>query len=158
MNQTHMNEKQLNENLGISKSLNIHTASLDSFFFFHSQKDFIYLFLFYFIFKLYRFIFNHSYFYCQQFIKDICICIFSFCHSNLNSSYIYIYIYTYHIHKYMLIQYTVFFPLNLQSFSYVLFFLQGWFFQLVTMGVILFPSLKHCFYGNREIRSFFNIN
>ena len=90
-----MNEKQLNENLGISKSLNIHTASLDTFFFFTIRGTLF--FLLYFIFKIYRFIFNHSYFYCQQFIKDICICIFSFCHSNLNYSYIYIYIHT-HTH------------------------------------------------------------
>ena len=88
-----MNEKQLNENLGISKSLNIHTASLDTFFFFTIRGTLF--FLLYFIFKLYRFIFNHSYFYCQQFIKDICICIFSFFHSNLNSSYICIYTHIY---------------------------------------------------------------
>ena len=54
-----MNEKQLNENLVISKSLNIHTASLDTFFFFTIRGTLF--FLLYFIFKLYRFIFNHSY-------------------------------------------------------------------------------------------------
>ena len=39
-----MNEKQLNENLGISKSLNIHTASLDTFFF--SPLEGLYFFYF----------------------------------------------------------------------------------------------------------------